>query len=56
LASVLGDEPDIGKQGSGWGQTRVVDILQSKVWLKSSYLPSRLHPRKITWVGLRQVT
>lgn len=31
LASVLGDEADIGKEGSGWGQTRVGDILQSKV-------------------------
>ena len=31
LAGVLGDEPQIGKEGSGWGQTRVIDILQSKV-------------------------
>jgi CBS domain-containing protein len=38
LENVLGDEPDIGKQGSGWGQTQVVDILQSKVGDQGNWL------------------
>lgn len=38
LASVLGDEPDIGKQGSGWGQTRVIDILRSKMGDQGNWL------------------
>ena len=37
LANVLGDEPDIGKQGSGWGQTTVIDILRSKVLFFSTF-------------------